>query len=89
MLTFADRLRAARKIRNMSQAELCRRADQHQPVMCHYEDGSRKPSLDNLHDIAKALDISADYLLGLVEHPYRLSLNRSDFIAADCLVQTC
>lgn len=33
-------------------------------AIAHFEAGRRKPSFDNVRALAKALDVSADYLLG-------------------------
>ena len=33
-------------------------------AIAHFEAGRRKPSFDNARSLAKALDVSADYLFG-------------------------
>jgi len=35
-------------------------------AISHFETGARKPSFDNLHLLADALDVTIDYLLGRV-----------------------
>jgi len=62
--SFADRLREVRDNRKMSQSELARDAGMQPSAIAHFEAGRRKPSFDNVRALAKALHISADYLLG-------------------------
>lgn len=66
---FKDRLRAARDFREWSQNDLAERAQLPPSSIAHFESGSRKPSFDNLHRLANALEVSADYLLGRVDDP--------------------
>jgi len=68
---FAKRLRAARGIRNLSQAELGERAGLPPSSIAHFETDSRKPSFETLRSLANALEVSTDYLLGRVEEPGR------------------
>ena len=65
--TFADRLRRIRDQRELSQSELARRAGMQPSAVAHFEAKRRKPSFDNVRELARALDISADYLLGTTE----------------------
>ena len=53
----------------MSQVELARATGLPPPSIAHFEGGSRKPSFDSLGKLATALNVSADYLLGLVDSP--------------------
>ena len=53
----------------MSQAELAKATGLPAPSIAHFERGSRKPSFDSLGKLATALNVSADYLLGLVDIP--------------------
>jgi transcriptional regulator with XRE-family HTH domain len=69
---FAERLRFAReKIRNLTQAQLSEKSGLPATSISHFEntEGSRKPSFDNLRRLAKALDVTTDYLLGSTESP--------------------
>jgi len=66
---FPERLRAARKLRNMEQAELAAKAGLPATSISHFEAGARKPSFDNLRRLAQALTVTADYLLGQVDEP--------------------
>jgi transcriptional regulator with XRE-family HTH domain len=64
---FPKRLRFAREMRELTQAQLGRQAEIDQTVIAHFEAGSRLPGAENLRALAKGLMVSADYLLGLSE----------------------
>ncbi len=63
---FTERLKTARQVRGLGQAELAARSGLPTTSISHFESGNRKPSFDNLRRLAKALDASTDYLLGRV-----------------------
>lgn len=64
---FQERLRAARRLREMDQAQLAAKAGLPAASISHFEKGNRKPSFDNLRRLARALDVSTDFLLGTVD----------------------
>nr|WP_281720200.1 helix-turn-helix transcriptional regulator [Nitrosomonas nitrosa] len=64
-IVFAARLREARESRGWSQAELAQRAEMQPSAIAHFEASRRKPSFDNVRRLAKALEVSADYLMGV------------------------
>ena len=66
--SFPERLRQARELRKLNQAELAVRANLQTSAISHFETGTRKPSFDNLRKLADALDVTTDYLLGRVDH---------------------
>jgi transcriptional regulator with XRE-family HTH domain len=61
---FASRLRKTRENRELSQSELAREAGMQPSAIAHFEARRRKPSFDNVRALARALKVSADYLLG-------------------------
>lgn len=61
---FAVRLREARERQGLSQAELSQRAEMQPSAIAHFEANRRKPSFENVRRLAKALDVSSDYLMG-------------------------
>lgn len=61
---FSARLIAAREKRGLSQTELARKAGLQPAAIGHFEKDRRKPSFANIRALAKALDITSDYLLG-------------------------
>jgi len=62
---FWFNLQVARSIRNLTQAELSKLSKLHPSSISHFERGKREPSLHNLVRLCRALNCSADYLLGL------------------------
>lgn len=77
-LIFARRLRYVREgLRKLTQAQLSESSGLPATSISHFEkeDGTRKPSFDNLRALAKALDVTTDYLLGRVEDPHGVALD--------------
>ena len=66
---FSARLRAARELRAMNQAELAQAADLQPSAISHFETGGRSPSFDNLKRLADALKVTTDYLIGRSSEP--------------------
>lgn len=66
---FPQRLKNARELRALDQAQLAARAGLPSSSISHFETGSRKPSFENLRRLAKALEVTTDYLLGRVDDP--------------------
>lgn len=61
---FGDRLLAAREARGLNQTELAKASGLQPAAIGHFEKNRRKPSFANVRALAKALEVSADYLLG-------------------------
>ena len=61
---FAIRLREVRERQGLNQAELAQRAEMQPSAIAHFEANRRKPSFENVRRLAKALDVSSDYLMG-------------------------
>lgn len=66
---FRKRLRAARELRALSQAQLAAKVGMPASSITVFEGGSRKPSIDNLRRLADGLEVSTDYLLGRIDDP--------------------
>ncbi|AMN40419.1 helix-turn-helix domain-containing protein [Rhodoplanes sp. Z2-YC6860] len=66
---FQKRLKQARDLRKLSQAQLAAKAGLPPASVSHFESGPRKPSFDNLKALAGALDVTTDYLLGRSDTP--------------------
>lgn len=67
---FGERLRSAREARGLNQRELSDRLGVPASSIAHFEGGRRKPSFDNLSRLARALDVTTDYLLGHSDEPH-------------------
>ena len=61
---FGERLIAAREARRLTQTELAKKAGLQPAAIGHFERNRRKPSFANVRALAKALNVSSDYLLG-------------------------
>ena len=61
---FAERLRAARELRKMSQSELADESGLLPSAISHFETGRRSPSFANLKVLSDALKVTTDYLIG-------------------------
>ena len=74
---FAERLRAARELRKMSQSELAEKTGLMPSAVSHFETGRRSPSFANLKVLSDALNVTTDYLIGrsdYMEVSYAVSL---------------
>ena len=67
--SIGHRIHAARVRHSWSQKELARRAGMSTKAIMHFEDGFSRPSLDRLRRLANTLEVSTDYLLGIVSAP--------------------
>ena len=67
--TFPGRLKTVRDLRGLDQARLAEKSGLPPSSISHFEAGSRRPSFENLHRLANALDVTTDYLLGRVDDP--------------------
>lgn len=67
MNKFKERLMEALAENNISQNALAKKISMSQGVVNNYCTGKREPSLDVLVSICKELNVSADYLLGLID----------------------
>ena len=63
---FGERLAEIRKERNLSQRKLAEMLGVSNTTIANYEKGFKKPNSDFITLAAKCLDISSDYLLGLI-----------------------
>jgi len=61
--TLATRLKDARTVKGVSQQDLAKQAKVHYTNIGRYERGDAAPSADVLNRIAKALEVSPDFLM--------------------------
>ncbi len=73
-----DRLRILREERGWSQRELGRRAGIAETLIAKFERNLSSPSPDALRQLAEALKVSADYLLGGTDDPRRYIVDDKD-----------
>ena len=77
-MLFSERLLSTRKKKKISQDELAKQIGVHAPVIGRYERDEVKPSIETAFKIAKALEVSLDYLTGLSD--VKLDKNIVDII---------
>ncbi|PND40535.1 helix-turn-helix domain-containing protein [Leuconostoc mesenteroides] len=65
---FGERLKAARKIKNMTQLGLSARLDVSKGTISAYEQASSYPSIETVVKLCEVLVVSSDYLLGLSDN---------------------
>lgn len=93
-LLFAQRLRELRKEKKLSQVELGEILGYGYTAISGYESGRNEPSFSDFIRICQALEVSADYILGLsdIRRPCAV-LERSDVVRlhnqAVTLATTC
>lgn len=68
MYSFGKRVRQARTESQISQVNLAKKIGVAKSSLSLYESDKREPSIQTIRNIAKTLEISADYLLGLEEN---------------------
>ena len=69
---IGSRVRAARKMQDMTADELCEKIGIAPQTMRHIESGANKTSLQTLLNIADVLGVSTDYLLGRTSAPHEV-----------------
>lgn len=62
--TLGYRLKKALEYNNMKPADLSRKANIDKALICHYLKDKFKPKQDNLHIMAKVLNVSETWLMG-------------------------
>lgn len=62
---LGKRVRIRRQVLGFTQEGLAERIGVSTSFIGHIECGSRRLSVETLHDLCRALDVSADFLLGL------------------------
>lgn len=62
-----DRLRLLRTELGLTQMQMAEKLEISQRTYSHYEAGDREPPFSILKKICRLFDVSADYLLGLVD----------------------
>ncbi|PZO63007.1 MAG: XRE family transcriptional regulator [Paracoccus denitrificans] len=61
---FGERLLQAREARGLNQTELAKLTSLQPAAIGHFEKNRRKPSFANIRVLAKALNVTSDFLLG-------------------------
>lgn len=68
-MTIPERLVALRKARGWSRDKLAEALGRPSKTVRNYETGDREPGLSYIADVARVFNVSADYILGLIDLP--------------------
>lgn len=68
-MDYRERLRNVREDRDLTQAEVGRLLNKSQQGYNHIESGRAELKIDDLVTLCRFYDISADYIIGLVNKP--------------------
>lgn len=71
-MDYGARIRAARERRGLTRDDLARQLNLRYQTFAKYETSAREPDFETLVQIANALRISTDYILGCTEDQMRL-----------------
>ena len=69
-MDVVSRIRGRRKELRLTQTELAKSANLTPAAISQFESGARKPSFDTLSNLADALKVTTDYLLGKKQRGY-------------------
>ncbi|MBR2175356.1 MAG: helix-turn-helix transcriptional regulator [Clostridia bacterium] len=73
---YLPRLKEIRLLKNMKQKDVCELLNMKQSQYSRYESGEDEMKIGTLIEICQALNISADYILGLSDEPLLLNDDR-------------
>lgn len=74
---YLPNLKAARKLKNLKQKDVCQKLGMKQSQYSRYESGEDEMKVGTLIEICKALDVSADFVLGLSDNPTPINSKKS------------
>lgn len=69
LMDYRERMRAVREDLDLTQAQLGKVLHKSQQGYNHIETGRAELKIDDLIRLCKYYDLSADYLIGLTDHP--------------------
>ena len=86
--TFPLQLKTVREMRKMTQAELSKRIGlKTNTSVAQFETGERLPSVESLAKLAAALNVTADYLLGIDNAINLIDLTDGQLETLACLLK--
>lgn len=68
MKIFGERIKECLKEKNITQKAFARALNVQPSTLCEWLSDHNEPPMQSIVDIAKLLDVSTDYLLGLKEY---------------------
>ena len=86
-MDYGARIRAARERRGIARDELAKQLNLRYQTFAKYEISAREPDFETLVQIANALRVSTDYILGCTEEQMRLKRKGFDADAESLLLK--
>lgn len=71
-MNYRERLRSVREDRDLTQAEIGKLLDKSQQGYSHIESGRAELKIEDLAKLCRYYNISADYMIGLVDKANKL-----------------
>ena len=71
-MNYAQRMRDAREDKNLKQSDVALILKTTQSYYAQYENGHRKLPIEHLITLCRYYNISADYMLGLIDEPRQI-----------------
>ena len=68
-MNYSQRIRNTREDNDLTQAQISELLKTSQSYYAQYENGKRKLPIDHLITLCKYYNLSADYLLGIIDEP--------------------
>lgn len=68
-MNYRERMKSVREDRDLTQAQIGKLLDKSQQGYNHIEAGRAELKIDDLIRLCKFYDLSADYLIGLIDKP--------------------
>lgn len=75
-MDYRERIKSTREDRDFTQAQIGKLLDKSQQGYNHIEAGRAELKIDDLIRLCKFYDLSADYLIGLIDRPISYKENR-------------
>lgn len=75
-MNYRERIRGVREDRDLTQAQLGKVLNKSQQGYSHIESGRAELKIDDLILLCKHYDLSADYLIGLIDTPISYKRNQ-------------
>ena len=68
MKVFGERVKEALKSQGLTQKDFAKSINVQPTTLCEWLNGNNEPPMQAIVDIAKSLNLSTDYLLGIKEY---------------------
>lgn len=77
-MNFAQRIKEIRNLKGMSQQQLADKLHVSKSLVSHWENSNRTPPMSGLVEVAEALGVSVNYLIGDSDEAYEYDSSMSE-----------